>query len=422
MEQKIIKAVLCSRDHWELVHPHMRDSDITPEGMIVWNRIKEYYARDKAAKFVDFELITNSILRKYRDNHKHLEMLKIYLQQVDLTDISGINIVEEVLSYKKSVVSMQLAESLMSNNEEESQDLIDTLQSLNLAIDLDLGVEEVYQGMDLGELLSAFSEDNLIRIAPKSLNTRLGGGALRGHHILLAAMPETGKSLFAIHMTHGFVQQGLKVLYIGNEDPIVSLILRFLCNLTNMTKAQLLEHTDYGMGLAISRGYENVVFVGLSPGTLPEIRSLIVKHKPDVLIVDQLRNVQVKTENRTNQLEAVARGMRDFARQYNLLSISVTQAAESARDHRILNMGDIDGSNIGMPGACDVMVMIGVDPAYYDLDHRHITLAKNKLTGNHDNWVVGIDKFTSRVIDPSEFIKNKTLTLKEITSEQRTDT
>ena len=404
MEQKIIAAVISAREHWESVSPHLTDSDLTPEGVLIWKKIKEYYERDKSASSVDFALLSQRILRQVKDNVKHKELIQVYLERLDLVDISGVNIITEVLEYKKDVVSLHLAEALVAHNESRSRDLIEKLQALDSAIDLDIGVDEEYQGMDLGELLSSFSEENLIRVAPASLNRRLGGGVLRGHHILLAAMPETGKSLFAIHMTNGFVQQGLKVLYIGNEDPIVSLVLRFVSNLVDKSKVELLSDTAACMELAVTLGYDKAVFVGLSPGTLPEIRSLIVKHKPDVLVVDQLRNVQTKSENRTNQLEAVARGMRDFARQYNLLAVSVTQAADSARDKLILNMGDIDGSNIGMPGACDVMVMVGMDANYYANDERHVSLAKNKLTGEHASWPVRINKLTSRIIDPADLV------------------
>jgi len=110
--------------------------------------------------------------------------------------------------------------------------------------------------------------------------------------------------------------------------------------------------------------------------------------------------VSAKSENRTNQLETVARGMRDFARQYNILVVSVTQAADSGRNQLTLNMGDIDGSNVGMPGACDVMIMVGMNDHYYENDERHINLAKNKLTGEHASWPVRIDKATSSIIDP----------------------
>lgn len=400
MEQKIIASVLSSREHWEAVNPHMTGDDLTPEGVVIWKKIKEYYERDKAATKVDFELLTKRVLRKVKDSPKHKELIEVYLQRISLVDVSEINVITEVLEYKKDVVSMHLAESLIAGNEAHSRELIEKLQSLDAAVDLDLGVEEEYQGMEIDELLSSFSEKKLIRVAPTSLNERIGGGALRGHHILLAASPETGKSLFAIHMTHGFVQQKLKVLYIGNEDPIVSLVLRFISNLTGKTKFELLENSDGAMERAVRAGYNKAVFAGLSPGTLPEIRSLIVKHRPDVLVVDQLRNIQAKSENRTNQLETVARGMRDFARQYDMLVVSVTQAADSGRNELKLNMGDIDGSNVGMPGACDVMVMVGMNDDYYETDQRQVTLAKNKLSGTHDSWPVRIDKFTSRILDP----------------------
>lgn len=102
--------------------------------------------------------------------------------------------------------------------------------------------------------------------------------------------------------------------------------------------------------------------------------------------------------------------MRDFAREYDLLAVSVTQAADSARDKLILGMGDIDGSNIGIPGACDVMIMIGMDETYYGNNERMVTLAKNKLTGDHSHWPVRISKELSRVMDINTYIQDRVST------------
>jgi replicative DNA helicase len=205
-------------------------------------------------------------------------------------------------------------------------------------------------------------------------------------------------------MTAGFCSQGLRTLYIGNEDPITSLVIRLVNNLTGMTKQELMDDPKTAMTIAASRGYDKATFAGLSPGSLTEIQSLIVKHKPDVLVVDQLRNILAKSENRTTQLETVARGMRDFARKYKMLVISLTQAADSARDKIMPNMGDIDGSNIGIPGACDAMIMVGMNASYEINDQRHMYLVKNKLTGDHENWVLRIDKQLSRVLEPEDLL------------------
>ena len=82
-----------------------------------------------------------------------------------------------------------------------------------------------------------------------------------------------------------------------------------------------------------------------------------------------------------------------------MLVVSVTQAGESARNVLTLNSGDIDGSNIGMPGACDIMVMVGMDDEYYLRDLRRVAIVKNKRAGIHDAFTVGIDRWLTRVLD-----------------------
>jgi KaiC/GvpD/RAD55 family RecA-like ATPase len=216
-------------------------------------------------------------------------------------------------------------------------------------------------------------------------------------HLLLAAMSEAGKSLFAINMAAGFIRQGYKVLYIGNEDPIVELILRLLSNLSGITGDDLFTKKEEVMSKAVELGYDLITFKGLDPGSIEDIDALLRAGDYDVVVVDQLRNIRAKTENNTLRLEAVATGARNLARRYDVLMISVTQAAESARDRLVLNSGDIDGSNVGMPGACDVMVMVGLNDDYYLRDLRRIAIVKNKRGGIHDNFTVSIDRWHSRV-------------------------
>jgi archaellum biogenesis ATPase FlaH len=296
-------------------------------------------------------------------------------------------------------VELSLAEAISVKDERRVDELVAEISALKLDTDLDGAVHEEYQGLDAGELLKTFERENLIRVAPPSLNRRLQGGVIRGNHIVVVAYPETGKTLVTMTMTAGFVQQGLKVLYIGNEDPIKSVIVRFISCLTGKTASKIAEDPKGTMHRAIDMGYKNAVFAGLSGGTLEDIRALLVKHKPDALIVDQIRNISTKSENRTQQLETVARAMRDFAREFSCVAVSVTQGADSSRNKLMLDMGDVDGSNVGIPGTADVMLMIGMNEDYSSKDRRHFCLAKNKVGGNHESWPVLVKPQLSRVVD-----------------------
>ncbi len=96
-----------------------------------------------------------------------------------------------------------------------------------------------------------------------------------------------------------------------------------------------------------------------------------------------MRNLNVESENRTQALEKAATSARNLAKRNNVLVVSVTQAADSASGKTILDRGDVDGSNVGIPGQCDLMIGIGADKHMEDTGARFLSFPKNKLSGRH---------------------------------------
>lgn len=404
MEHKILAAIIADRKSFDRVDAHLSHDDVTPEGAIILKHVRQFYAKDPQANKADLAAIRARVHRGLT-NPKHQELFDIVFQQIKDTDVSAVNVVDDVIAAKREAAEMALAEAIHAKDRGRIDQLMDKLGSLHIDDELQGAVHEEYQGLDAAGLIDTFDKNHLIRVAPRSLNRRLNGGVLRGHHIVIVAYPETGKTALVLTMATGFVAQGLKVLYVGNEDPTKAIVRRFVSCVTGWREDMINADPDGAVAAAKAKGYDNAVFVGLSGGSLHDIRALCSKHNPDILIVDQIRNLSVQAENRTNQLEAVARGMRNLAREFDLVSISVTQGADSARGKLVLDMGDVDGSNVGIPGAADVMVMVGMNPDYDSQDRRMITLAKNKVGGDHSYWPVGIRRELSRFVDYAEELK-----------------
>ena len=312
-------------------------------------------------------------------------------------DTSAVNVGREILEAEKASVGIELADAILRKDDNAISRKMEEYANIRTDAVLEEDVEDSYNGVHLDELEYIYEESALIKIAPPALNQRLRGGLIRGQHLVLAAMPEAGKTLFGLNMTSGFIQQGLKVLYAGNEDPVPELVLRLLSNLSGVAGEDLFTQRKVVMERAFDRGYELVTFKGLDPGTIESLDAMLSKDDYDVLVIDQLRNLNSRSENNTTRLEAVAKGARNLARRHNVLVVSVTQAAETGRDKLVMNSGDIDGSNIGIPGACDVIVMVGMNDDYYMRDLRRLALVKNKRGGIHDNFSVAIDRWRSRV-------------------------
>jgi hypothetical protein len=93
--------------------------------------------------------------------------------------------------------------------------------------------------------------------------------------------------------------------------------------------------------------------------------------------------------------------MRNIGKKHGVLVVSITQAGDSATDKCILDQGDVDGSNTGIPSQMDVMIGVGLNEEYERSSMRHLSLSKNKLGGCRWDRAFKIDRGTSRVLEPT---------------------
>ena len=406
MEAQLLAASLASRDSYELIKEYitLKSSTYSKQFQVVMNKLGEYYARDSAAVKADVDLLLTQISETIR-NDKHIATFRDMLSAAQAVDLSEANVKATVLLAKQQEVGDRLSQALvMDAGQAKVDELLQELQALRAVTSIEqLASQEeaarVLSGaeLDLDALLHKENDaSNLIKLYPTSLNERVDGGVKRGHHIIVFARPNAGKTATCVHMSCGFLHQGFRVLYIINEDREEDIYLRHVNNLSGYDKYSLTGNAQEAQTKARSRGIDRLVIAGLAPGSIKQIAELIEQHSPDVVIVDQLRNLNVRADSRVNQLDAAARGVRDLGKYYNVLMVSVTQAGDSAEGKAVLDMGDVDFSNTGIPAACDVLLAIGKDATLEAEQRRMISLPKNKL-GREEHFVVNIQPNLSRL-------------------------
>lgn len=396
-EQKILAAVIKDRTNYEAIQDHVDLKEFSPEGKLIFGEIGEYYSVDPLAPVCDQEVLSARLERRL-PNRKHAEACLGVLKS--LPDVSGANIVREVLDFKSNTVGLEIAQAFASGKPSgEIRGRIEQWLEWQDRGSLDDGSEIVNASLqDLVE--RRLDNERLIQLAPKALNDRLDGGALPGHHVLVFAPTEMGKTLFVINLTAHFLRQGLRTLYIGNEDPADDIILRLASRITGRDKYGIKADPAAAQALLDGAGWGNFVFADLAPGTFPRINRLVSRHTPHVIILDQLSNINVntsKSESKTGSLEEAARQARALAKRSGTLVVSVTQAADSATGRIVLGRGDVHNSNVGIPGQVDLMLAIGADESMESRGLREITLVKNKISGNHDHFTVRFNPTLSKV-------------------------
>lgn len=400
MEHKLLAACAQSRESWGAIRGLISADEMSPEGSTILLLISEYYEADKNANKTDIEILVERAKRSIQSN-KACDVIVAGIKRLEGVEVSGINVAKEALALRTHAIGLKIASKLGGGKpDQETVTMMQEWLDLSSRDPAQADDEEIYNNKTALELTkNDYNPANLIQLYPKSLNDHLDGGIRGGHHILIFAPTEMGKSLVALNACYGFLKQGLRTLYVGNEDPASDMQMRMMCRLTGLNKYEILADPRRADDILAKRNWDHFIFANLAPGTFPRIRSLVEKLKPHVVVLDQLRNIDVFSESRTQSLEKAATEARNLAKRYNIPVISITQAADSASGKTVLNRGDVDSSNVGIPGQCDVMLGVGATEEMEAMNMRTFSFPKNKVSGKHNHFNVTIDPLLSKVID-----------------------
>jgi archaellum biogenesis ATPase FlaH len=391
LELKVIAASLQDRRAWKLASKYLENKDIGPETQKVLKVIGDYYERDESAKIADREIIRERILAGIPEHQeKHRDIFKAYLDRVP-DGVSVENISEYIVGVQQNRIEAELHQALLARKDKSHlSGLMEKWRSVQDGIsDLDTIEKEIYTGWDVELLVQTHhSPRNLIRLLPVTLDKLTGGGAMPGDHILVFAFTEVGKSLFCINLVFGFLKQGLRVLYIENEEPIARTQMRVINRITGKTKKEIIENYGNLQPILDKAGYKNFTIAGLSPGSFDEIKEITEEIDPHVVIFNQLGNLDtgVKRDGPTIQLLSASQNARNLAKKEARVVISVAQASDDAYGRAGLRKNDVQWSNVDLPGTLDLQVGIGCTEEMEQMGTRRITLCKDKLGGNSGEY------------------------------------
>lgn len=393
-ERKILSAACFDRQAFATLAKTLEpEEDLSDRGSVVWAAIDRWYNADPTSTCCEPELLLEAIVREHP---KHAGIFSEFFKGIQPT--SPANVVDLLLDLKLDALSNKMIQSLANRDKAKTTELAEKYNRL-LSGKMETTGEglRIFKGTSSEELVRSVRPENLMHLYPKSLNDAVGGGVPRGAHILIFAPPEVGKSMLCINMACGFLHEGRRVLYIGNEDAPELMLLRVKSRLTGMTRNEILENPALADERAERHGFNNLVFAAPSPGTIRDVGALCDEHEPDVVFVDQLSNLHTPNLSKVEALEWLAKQMRNISKSRNIVGISVTQAADSAIGKQILEMGDVYFSNIAIQAQVDVMIGIGMDSVLEAAGVRMLSLAKNKLTGNHTPVQVQVNPQLSKV-------------------------
>lgn len=402
LDGNVISAILQSRDAYDKVRDYLHKDELSPEAQMWLPLIRGWYKADRRATCVDTSLLVERGERELPE--AHVESLKSWLRDLPEID-SPINVVSSLIELKRYVKGNELCQAIQGRDMKKVIPILEEFTELSTATTL--GSSEITWTMDDEEMDETLDRNNLIKIAPKRLNNRLAGGCIRGDHVLLFGRPESGKTLFTVNMVSGFLRQGLRVLYIGNEESTYKPRKRIINNLSGLNNDEYLAGKDEALRRAREVGFNGLFICRMYPGSLAEVEEAVKDTNPDVVVLDQIRGLDHPTPqgNFTQKLTLLGEKFRHMAGRYNFLAVSVTQAGDKTERHgqeppEWLGMSDIDSNRTGLAGAVDVLLGVGNNSELDGMGRRAVSICKNKNSDaedSHEGFYVEVDKRLSRV-------------------------
>jgi len=388
-ENKLIAALIQSRDAFHKIYPFVKENTFYDFNSLVFDEVVNFYKKDSSASHVDVDIIKTIIKKK---NAKKENLVEEYFASLPAPP-SLPNLLELFTSVQKEKISQEIMKSIAGKDEEKAKAYMEEY--------LTFGVEEVkdelFNATPIDKLEEHFTGKNMIPVYPTHLNNILGGGVPRQSQLCVFARPNVGKSTVAINMAVGAAEAGYKVLYLGNEDPAPKMMYRIVSRFTRIPEHELKKDPKKYFDIALSNGYSNLFFIPTHPGTLPELRKWIERIKPDVFVIDQIRNMHIKKESMTINLEQGCIGTRNLAKEFDCVSVVVTQAGDSARSKLVLDMEDVEWSNTGVAAQMDLMIGLGQSPEMVSTGRVMLSFPKSKFTAPIKAFSANIDYATNRI-------------------------
>lgn len=272
-------------------------------------------------------------------------------------------------------------------------------------------LDKIEQGklLELDDDLEAVSSDledilNAINITTKypfnigPLNV-VASGCGPGIFSIIFSRPEVGKTAFWVSLAAspgGFCDSGATVFAYVNEEPAQRTQGRAVMAHTGMNLTELLCKPDIASAL-YAKIKDRIKFFDCKGRDIEEIRGHIKRHKPDIVIIDQLDKLSVKGSFGRNdeRLGALYISARDIGADTNSAVFAISQASAEAEGKTYMGSADLAEARTAKAAEGDLVIGIGKSSIHTEKT-RILNMVKNKITGKHDEVVTIIHPEISR--------------------------
>ena len=182
----------------------------------------------------------------------------------------------------------------------------------------------------------------------------------------LMARTDCGKTACWVSMAAGpggWMEQGAKVLVIGNEEDQKRTMLRCINASTGMTIDELMKNREEAIKL-YSKYRDNLMIIEDDTISIDALDSLVARYKPDFLIIDQIDKVKIKGkyDRRDVMFSDLYQQVRSIGKRHmpEGFIIGITQASAAADGKLHYGYEAMAESKTAKPSEADIIITIGM--------------------------------------------------------------
>ncbi len=310
----------------------------------------------------------------------YVDLFKM-LQEAPVDPEVGVGILKQIKQRQQAVKLSEEAIKVATGYGDLSKlkELADGIDQIEVVTD-----EEPY-GMDLEEILHSAILKPGLRWRLESLNKSLG--SLRdGDFGFLFKRPETGGTAFCASEAGYMLDQAERpIFWFNNEESDNKVKLRIYQSYFGITLEQLLANPKKYAASFKERVGDKFRFYGIDYCNRQTIEELVAKHKPQLVLYDQLDKISgFEAERDDLLLGAKYQWARELCKQGHA-AIGVTQADGTAEGVKWLTMQHVANAKTSKQAEGDWILGMGKTHADGAENVRYLSICKNKLLGDPDS-------------------------------------
>lgn len=254
----------------------------------------------------------------------------------------------------------------------------------------------------------------LVPYGIQTMDTYLGGSC-RGEITIIAGRPSHGKTSFICQLVVNWLQQGLRVLFISKEMAAFRIHHKMFSNIGGISadniKRGTIENPEELKDLAdrLTASFGNRFFLYDDVYSDNRIETLIVKHRPDIVIDDFIQLSEMNSDNTRTEITRIMKRYKQMSKEYQLSFIVTSQLNRSieSREDPVPRLSDLAESGALEQLAADILfIFYPYKMTYNPADRNRVEIIAAKTRyGDSCRFELGFDGNHMRYFPVPKFVQ-----------------